>query len=119
MTAITVFAIALRSAFMYLSPIENHRIISIISISYAIFVFMIIISIYAYIQIQKSKSKNTAIGEVIDKIEYKNETTYKIKYIAKDCVFMLICNSTDHMEIGAKVSVKYIEFLPFISRIIK
>ena len=74
--------------------------------------------IYAYLQVQITKSKNTAIGEVIDKIEYKNVTTYKIKYMAKDCVFMLIYNSTDQMEIGAKVSVKYIEYLPFISRII-
>ena len=66
--------------------------------------------IYAYLQVQITKSKNTAIGEVIDKIEYKNVTTYKIKYMAKDCVFMLIYNSTDQMEIGAKVSVKYIEY---------
>lgn len=119
MTATIVLSICLRSILINLCSDNESFSISLLSLCYAAMIFIIIISIYAYIQIKTAKADVVENGIIIDKIEHKNEFTYKIKYNVTDCVFTFLYNPGENLEIGDVVKVAYLGKMPFISKAVK
>ena len=119
MTATIVLSICLRSILINLCSDDESFVISLLLLCYAAMIFIIIISIYAYIYIKTAKSDVVENGIIIDKIEHKNEFTYRIKYNVTDCVFTFLYNSEEDLEIGNVVKVAYLKNMPFISKAVK
>lgn len=119
LAVIAVLIIGLRSLLMYFDSTNNSSLISIIAFSVVALITLAVLAIYIYIRVKLLNSGNIVVGEIVDKIDKKGSSTYRVKYSINRFLFTFLFNSNDSLEIGANVQVAYLENAPFISHIIK
>lgn len=119
MTVIAVLTIGLRSLLLYFNSSNNSSLVSIIAFSVVALITLAVLAIYIYIRVELLKSRNIVVGEIADKIDRKDSSTYKVKYSINGCFFTFLFNSNDDIDIGTEVRISYLAYAPFISRIAK
>jgi len=119
MAVTAVLTIGLRSLLLYFNSSNNSSLVSIIAFSMVALTTLEVLAIYIYIHVKLLKSRNIVVGQIADKIDKKDFSTYKVKYNINGCFFTFLFNSNDSIEIGANVQVAYLENAPYISHIIK
>lgn len=120
LTGIAISMIALRSILMYTCPANDAPLISLITFSVLCIAILTLLGLFGSSYVSLSRKRYIVSGEVKEKVESKNKTTYKIIYCVNgfSFIFLKTMDKQNGINKGDIVTVSYLHNKPFIADMI-